>query len=234
MAELVPKRSRNQARRELAQSDCRAEPSDGAGPQLLRREVRRDASGHRPEASLIKPVKQEKNDQGDDVFREREARVNDQKHHTRAEQDIFPSPFVGERADRIGNQRRHQVESRVDQCGHRQRAADLLGAQNEKRIARVADAEQRKDEEIFPVGGREASGADDHLPAGAVRRPAPRHKKDHCHRQQARNEGAIEDGANIDLQRIQQKHRHDWTKESTRILAQSFEAEPGTSMTLVD
>ena len=55
---------------------------------------------------------------------------------------MLPAHPVGEEACRIGNQRRHEIERGVDQDRVLQRAVDILGPQDQKRVAGIAKPEQ--------------------------------------------------------------------------------------------
>src|SRR5437588_5413137 len=227
MPELVPKPAGNYACNKLTQADSRAEPSNTAGAQMLWRQIGSKGSAHRPETSLMYAKEQKKRDDADNILRAREACINHHEYDARAEKNSLSSPSVREGRYGIGHQCSDQVKSRIYQRRHQHGRADLLCAQDEKRIARITNAENGHHEQVFPVGGWKLSWMHKDFRCRAAAGGGPlRHQQDNGERQQARNEREIENGANVDLQCIQQKHRHDWTKESTRILSQSFEAEP--------
>ena len=49
--------------------------------------------------------------------------------------------MVEQPAGRIGNQRGNKIEGRIDQDGLLQRRIDVLRAQDQKRVARITQAE---------------------------------------------------------------------------------------------
>ena len=119
-----------------------------------------------------------------------------------SERGCFSAPPVRQKPRRIGDQRGHQIERRVDQDRRRQRGADILRSQDQECVAGIAESEQGRRQQIFPVGPRKLPQADIDFGLCRHRRRSLLDEQDHEKGQQAGDERQIEDEANVDMQPI--------------------------------
>ncbi len=145
VAYSVPQQAGDDAGDKLQQAHRRIVPADPAGAQALRHQVRSERLADGTKYPLVQSVENKQPRNQGDVLRQRKTEIGDEEDDELRQQDAFASPFVGQRPRRIGNQRGYQVERRVDQDCLFQRPANVLGAQNEERVARIAEAEQSGD-----------------------------------------------------------------------------------------
>ena len=210
-----------------------AVPADRTGVKRRSHVVARQTLADRAKDSLIGPVAHEEHADEGGVSSQRKTQVSPEENRAAENHQVLSAEAVGQEARRIGNQRRHQVEERIDQYGGRQRGADLPGLQDQKGVARITQPKNGGRREIVPVGSRKFPQADANSRFCAPRRRRLVHEQHHDEGEQTGNDGKIEDRAQRQAPHGEQEEREQRTQKCTRVVAGPFEAESSAPVGLV-
>ena len=114
------------------------------------------------------------------------------------------------------------------------RGADVLRAQDEKRVAGIAEREQRDHSQVFPIGRRKLPRADVDFRLGRDRRARLLDEDDQGERQQAGNHREIEDRADVEVKRVEQQQSDERTEKGAGVVADAFKPEGAAAMRFRD
>ena len=234
MSQSVPQHPGDDAGCQLQHPDCRAVAADATGPKRSGHQIRGKRLADRAEDSLIQAVRHEESAEYLQAAREGKAKVSDQENDKRGQQNTSSAPSVRQRARRVGGEGGHQIVGGVDQDARVDGCARVLRAQDQKRVARVAESEDCGDEQVSPVGPRQAAQAEVTTGLGVRGRSALSYQQHHQEGHEPRNYCQIEDRAHANACRRKQQHRQQWSQESSGIVAHALEAECATAVFCLD
>ncbi len=177
--------------------------------------------------AVVERVDQEQADDLPALRGEAEANVGERIRHPAERHDDAARVPVGQRASWNGRQRLHQVVERPQQRQRGVAPADLVCAQQQERIRRVAEREQHADAQVGLEPGTQRAalrpGVDRAAAIGGLRviaQPGEQHDR----RQHADPRRDQEHGAHLDAER-QQARRDQRSQRGAEVIQRSVEAE---------
>src|SRR6185437_8923727 len=224
VTDAVPEQTAEDACEELQQTYEAGVPADAARPQMVGHEVGGERLAHRTEGSLEQAVPDEQDRDHHKAARCGEAGIAQEEHDERSEKEIAPPQPVRQQAGRVRRQRRHEIESRIDEHGVLNRGPGSLRGENQEGVAGIAQTEESDGAEIPPIAGWQLPPACIEAGLGDRRGFRLANKRYDENREQPRNDGEIEDFPHVEVENPEQKHGDQRPEESAEIVAKALEA----------